>query len=294
MGKPDTNIYPGAALVATGLALHGLRKGSLSRSGAAAAWVVGYGHLAGPVKVFGVAMIAFYLLGSRATKVKAAKKAELEDGPDPAKPAGNRDWVQVLSNSLPSLAAALAYRLYADATPPLLQPGLGRQLILAALGHFATCLGDTLASELGILAPSRPTHVLTLAQVPPGTNGAVSPLGLAASAAGGTLMALVMAADLAIEDASSRSWAAALQLLGFGTAAGLAGSLLDSLLGATLQRTLYSTTDGRILTDLSSKERETAPGVVTIGPGRNVLSNSAVNLISASAMAAVGFWVGGW
>lgn len=69
MPSDDTNIYPGAALVATGLALHGLRKGSLSTSGAAAAWVVGYGHLAGPVKLFGVAMIAFYLIGSRATKV---------------------------------------------------------------------------------------------------------------------------------------------------------------------------------------------------------------------------------
>ena len=64
-----TSLYPGAALIATGLSLHGYKKGSLSLSGAVAAWCVGYGHLANPLKVFGVTMIVFYLVGSRATKV---------------------------------------------------------------------------------------------------------------------------------------------------------------------------------------------------------------------------------
>lgn len=49
--------------------MHGLRKGSLSSSGAAAAFLVGYGHLANPLKVFGTSLIVFYLVGSRATKV---------------------------------------------------------------------------------------------------------------------------------------------------------------------------------------------------------------------------------
>ena len=62
-------LYPGAALTASILAGHGFKKGSLSTSGAIAAWIVGYGHLANPLKLFGVTMIAFYLIGSRATKV---------------------------------------------------------------------------------------------------------------------------------------------------------------------------------------------------------------------------------
>lgn len=45
-------------------------------------------------------------------QVKANVKATLEDGVDPTKPQGNRNWVQVLSNSLPSLIAALAYSRY--------------------------------------------------------------------------------------------------------------------------------------------------------------------------------------
>lgn len=69
------SLYPGAALIAVGMGLHGYRKGSLSTSGAIAATLVGYGHLANPLKVFGVSMIVFYLLGSRATKVSDCHRA---------------------------------------------------------------------------------------------------------------------------------------------------------------------------------------------------------------------------
>ena len=65
----DMKTYPIAILIAALLGVHGLRKGSLSRSGAIGAFIAGYGHFANPLKVFGVTLIAFYLLGSRATKV---------------------------------------------------------------------------------------------------------------------------------------------------------------------------------------------------------------------------------
>ncbi|TBU36320.1 integral membrane protein DUF92-domain-containing protein, partial [Dichomitus squalens] len=51
--------------------------------------------------------------------------------------------------------------------------------------HFACCLGDTLASELGILSRSPPILITTLKRVPPGTNGGLSVLGTLASVGGG-------------------------------------------------------------------------------------------------------------
>lgn len=64
-----TMLYPVALLLALLLAAHGLRKGSLSQDGAITAFLAGYAHLANPIKLFGVLLIGFYLIGSRATKV---------------------------------------------------------------------------------------------------------------------------------------------------------------------------------------------------------------------------------
>lgn len=59
------------------------------------------------------------------------------------------------------------------------------------------------------------------------------------------------------------------------------------MLGATCQRTVYR--DGKILTDASKDHT----GGKVIGTGRDILSNSNVNLISCALMALVGYWAGG-
>ena len=97
-----------------------------------------------------------------------------------------------------------------------------------AFSHFACCLGDTLASELGILSKSPPILITTFKPVPPGTNGGMSVLGTAASLTGGFVMGLTLATTLAIENAVCRqNWVAELlPLLLWGTAAGGLGSLV--------------------------------------------------------------------
>jgi len=98
-----------------------------------------------------------------------------------------------------------------------------------AFSHFACCLGDTLASELGILSKSPPILVTTFKPVPPGTNGGLSFLGTVASLAGGFVMGLTLATTLAIENAVCRqNWVTELvPLLLWGTTAGGLGSLVE-------------------------------------------------------------------
>jgi hypothetical protein len=116
-----------AFTVAAVLSIHGLRKKSLSKSGASCAFPVGFCMFAGPLRAFGVSLIVFYLIGSRATKclfcfptslqpghrklkhpVKVGKqrKAQLEDGHHEA---GHRNAWQVLCNSLTASLTCLVW-----------------------------------------------------------------------------------------------------------------------------------------------------------------------------------------
>eukprot|EP01043_Picozoa_sp_COSAG02_P027313 COSAG02_NODE_1605_length_11721_cov_163.467475_1_plen_402_part_00 len=92
---------------------------------------------------------------------------------------------------------------------------------LCYLCYLAACAGDTLASEFGSLASARPLLVTTLRPVAAGQDGAISLAGTIASLVGGALVG-----------ACAGTPAGLLQ----GIVAGGAGSLLDSVLGALLQR----------------------------------------------------------
>lgn len=71
-------VYP--TLIALALSLHGLRSRSLAPSGALAAFIVGFGLMSVEVSAFGITLIVFYLIGSRATKYGKERKMALEEG----------------------------------------------------------------------------------------------------------------------------------------------------------------------------------------------------------------------
>ncbi|TFY67730.1 hypothetical protein EVJ58_g1436 [Rhodofomes roseus] len=283
----DVPLVP--LLLAAFLGFHGLRKRSLSPSGALAAFVVGFSMMAVPLRAFGVSLITFYLVGSRATKVGKQLKTQFEDGHQEA---GYRSAAQVLCNSASAFAAGLAWSalfvrgsvlggVLGDALPPqvpydfdewcpLTPPASAswsRPLLFVLLGHFACCLGDTLASELGILSRSPPILITTLKTVPPGTNGGMSVTGTFASLGGGLVMGITLAISLLVESSAS----------------GGLGSLLDSFMGATIQRTRFSNTTKRILTDESPEPTKDVD--VKVVSGLNILTNNQVNLLSSIVVA---------
>ena len=59
-----------------------------------------------------------------------------------------------------------------------------------SISHYAAANADTWSSELGILSKSPPFLITTFKPVPPGTNGAISILGLLAAIAGGATIGL--------------------------------------------------------------------------------------------------------
>jgi uncharacterized membrane protein len=72
----SSRVVLGAGL-ALFLARHGLKRNSLSASGAAAAFLVGFLSFLTSIR-FGAVLILFYYSSSKLTKVNEAKKASLE------------------------------------------------------------------------------------------------------------------------------------------------------------------------------------------------------------------------
>ncbi|KAL4071918.1 integral membrane protein DUF92-domain-containing protein [Scleroderma citrinum] len=279
--------------VATLLAVNGAKSRKLSPSGAATAFVVGFLVLSAPVRGIGITLIVFYHLASRATKYGKKRKAQLEEG---FQDAGYRNGcVTFAPNILPWswLASVLGLPrgpLYdGESWFPLsatISDGLSRALLYIVLGQFACCLGDTLASELGILSPSPPILITTLKPVPPGTHGAISFGGTLASVAGGCMVGLTLFTSLVVENHTcGAEWVDILPpLLFWGSTAGMPGSMLDSLLGATIQRTRYSEDNKWILQHGSVVGAKESIKVIS---GLNLLTNNQVNLVSSTVTAVV-------
>ncbi|RYH17344.1 DUF92 domain-containing protein [archaeon] len=289
-----------AISLAFGLTYHGLRKKSLSPDGCLAAMVVGFISLAASYR-FGILLLCFYYSSSKLTKLKEDIKAKLEEDYHIG---GQRGMVQVFSCSLLAvIVAAVYYRLigeesnasfgnFTNSKPiELLSMSLDRnylaaQLACAYVAHFATANGDTWASEVGILAQSKPRLITSvfMREVPPGTNGGMSFLGTLASAAGGGFIGLVyyVLAPLYM-GSGSQLW-----MIFYATLCGLLGSVVDSLLGATLQATYYSKQDKKILKSIHSVRKDPSSQHIC---GVDVLSNEAVNFLSLGIMMVLSWFI---
>ncbi|MDX1665201.1 MAG: DUF92 domain-containing protein [Candidatus Promineifilaceae bacterium] len=195
----------------------GYRRQSLSSSGVAGALFVGTLTLGLGGAAWGVLLGIFFFSSSLLSHYKEKEKAMVADK---FAKGHRRDFGQTMANGgLGSLAAVGA---------ALLPSPLWFQFFV---GIMATVTADTWATELGTLSRQPPRLITTGRRVPVGTSGAISPLGTAISLLGGLVIGL--SAGLLARDHRLR------RLAVIGAAAGLAGSLFDSLLGATVQRVYY-------------------------------------------------------
>ncbi|KAG0343973.1 Transmembrane protein 19 [Podila humilis] len=296
-------LYPAA--MCTFLAKHGLSKGSLAPSGALAATVIGMGTFTHTPYVFSTILMTFYLSSSRLTKYKSEIKKRLEED---HKEGGGRTAIQVFSNGATGTLIALAFQYvyWTTAHRPatlFINDWRASTLLFAYIGHYACCNGDTWSSELGILNKGWPTLITTFQKVPPGTNGGVSGLGLCASIGGGLLIGVMAATSVLIQQAvewksvlSSTTTAKSADLLDSflatvnskfllslviaGVGAGFFGSLLDSLLGATIQKSNYSTKNKVITYKAPEKDDE-----VKAISGWDILDNHQINFVSSLVIA---------
>jgi uncharacterized protein (TIGR00297 family) len=231
------NVLLGLGL-STLIAALAIWRGSLSFSGAVGAVVVGTAVFAGGGVVWGVLLVAFFVTSSILSHYRARAKEPLAEK---LQKGHRRDLGQVLANGGWGALLALVFAAYPH---PL--------LFVAFVGAMATVNADTWATELGVLSKQLPRLVTSGRVVAVGTSGGVTPLGTSVAFLGafviGALASLgVFAAGPAVNQARGYQLVASAFLF---AAAGLLGSLFDSLLGATVQAIYYC--------DFDQKETESA------------------------------------
>lgn len=185
---------------------------SVNLSGALAGWLVGSVIWAFLGWQGFLLLLAFFILGSAATKLGYQRKAEAklaqEDG-------GRRGARHAFANA----GVALVCAVLAATTPyPVL-------FALAFAAAFATAASDTAGSEIGQLYGRRAYLPTTFRPVPPGTDGAVSVEGTVA----GILASLLLGALGAAVGLFPWVGVAVVAVAAF------VGTTLESILGATVE-----------------------------------------------------------
>lgn len=189
------------------------RLGMLSADGWFAASLVGgitFGLGGLPASLL---LVAFFASSSLLSRAFSARKNQV--AVNFAK-GGRRDWAQVAANG-------------GVATLSLIASTGGWVPELLAWVVFASALAavtaDTWATEIGVLSAGQPILITTGKHVPRGTSGGISLLG--------SLIALIAALGIAI-----MAWVLGIITIGLIpliALSGLAGSFVDSALGATVQ-----------------------------------------------------------
>ncbi|XP_014242309.1 transmembrane protein 19 isoform X2 [Cimex lectularius] len=252
----------------------GLKKKSLNKSGAIVGLFIGF-ILTLSNYGFMLSLIVMFITSSQATKFKSKLKKRLEVD---HKEGGQRNWIQALCNGGMATQLALLYLLEAGSGErpiDFIQDYRSSWLALGVVGTIACANADTWASELGtVLSKSDPWLITTGRKVPKGVNGGVSLIGLLVSLVGGCVigasyyLVVVYTADSKHIGESPPQW----PIIPTSALAGLLGSVVDSVLGATLQYSGVDKKTGLVV-------EHVGPDVVYIC-GRRILDNHSVNLIS--------------
>jgi uncharacterized protein (TIGR00297 family) len=192
-------------------------RGSLSRSGAIGALVVGTLIFGFGGWQWGILLGVFFVSSSLLSHFREEDKRIAAEKFDKGH---RRDIGQVMANGgLGSIIAVFSF----------IFPWAGWFALF--VGVMATVTADTWATELGTLARRPPRLITTGQHIEVGSSGGVSPLGTASSATGGLIVGLL--AGVLVPELSF-----VVSLL-MGTLGGIAGSAFDSLLGATIQQIYY-------------------------------------------------------
>jgi uncharacterized protein (TIGR00297 family) len=244
-----------------------LWRGSVDRGGAVVGTALGTVIFAIGSPFFWLILMAFFLSATALGRVRPDAKELLHA----IHQKGNtRDLYQVLANGGMGMLMAVLFRLTND---PAWAAGFAVS--------FASSNADTWATELGVLSRRDPVSLVGFQLVPRGISGGVSLAGCAAALAGALFIALGFAVGNLVLRVISGGF---VPVVAFVTAGGFLGSLVDSLLGATLQAQ-YASAPGTGAPVIATERSVTDEGVPNrLVRGLAFVNNDVVNFASCAAV----------
>jgi uncharacterized protein (TIGR00297 family) len=193
----------------------------LTRSGAIATFLLAVIIYNAGGWQWAIPIVTFFVLSSLLSKYGRSRKRAFDQLFEKS---STRDWGQVVANGgVAGLVAILSglFPLY-DFYP-------------LYLGALAAVTADTWGTEIGVLTRGKTIFILSFNSVEPGTSGGISEFGTVGGAIGAAVVAL-----------SGYPWYTELRTTLIVVAGGVAGSLVDSLLGATVQAQFRCEVCGKI------------------------------------------------
>ena len=277
------NIFEvlGGFAISLVIGVAGYRRGALNGSGVAGAILTGTLIFGLGGWEWGALLIAFFASSSALSFYHAREKEGLAEK---FAKGHRRDLGQALANGGVATLLAVLSRLL----PPLYPPLAGGEALwfAACAGAMAAVNADTWATELGVLSPHPPRLITTGRRVEVGASGGVTWLGTGASLGGALFIGLLGGLESLTLDQGS---AAAGVLLVAATVGGLAGSLFDSLLGATVQAIYWCDACGKE----TERQVHRCGNQTRLLRGWRWLGNDLVNFIASAVGALVAAVIGG-
>jgi uncharacterized protein (TIGR00297 family) len=242
-------------ILTSGIAWLSWKLKALSLSGAVGAWLLG-------TVVFGIGglewmlpVIYFFVTSSLFTSIGKKHKKILETVFEKG---GQRDIFQVFANGGVGMFAILAYYF----TNHIIW-------YMIFLGSMAAATADTWATELGTFSRRLPVSILNFKTVEMGTSGGITPLG--------TVGAFLGSLSLVFIGILAWGWQHEIHLnvihVLIITLAGFLGSVVDSLIGATLQAQYRCP----VCQKITEKRNHCSQSHIPLVKGYTFLNNDRVN-----------------
>lgn len=211
-------------------------------------------------------LFAFFISSSILTSLFEKEKEKVNR--EQFEKGGPRDPWQVIANGGLSSGLAAAYFLYPHPV-----------MLAAFLGVLATVNADTWATELGVLSRRAPRLVTSLKSVEKGRSGGITILGTVASLAGALFIggcAVVLASVFDPGLLYAIGWEKLVIIAGL---SGFLGSVIDSIIGATIQAQYYCGVCKK-----QTEQRLHHCGTRTVlKSGTKLVDNDTVNLLASIA-----------